>query len=110
MTDTKASRRQILAQIALADLPAPSRISFIDSDSILTIDLDSIGEGTQWAGFLHTECRPEFRPNLNAWSLSAEHADWLGWTVILGAWDYPGKGEALNAETRTALTALAETE
>jgi hypothetical protein len=115
---TKVTRRQLLAHIALADLPTPKNIQFYASKhdfhrgEFVGLDLDTVADALVWASALGVTLSPrEFERDGTPWRSVYECVDeWHGWYVALSA-NEPiapvAPVEDLDDATRTALTDLA---
>jgi hypothetical protein len=112
---TKVTRRQLLALIALADLPTPKNIQFYASKhdfhrgEFVGLDLDTVADALVWASALGVTLSPrEFERDGTPWRSVYECVDeWHGWYVALSANEPIAPVENLDDATRTALTDLA---
>jgi hypothetical protein len=120
MTDqtdtTPATRRQVLAFLALADAPAPLDIRFNEAHRMVNVQMESFAAasalrqvigGDWWAGneFVHTHAT-DGAPRLSgSWHL----AGWRGWLLIVDAEDpVPAAVDGdLDADTRDQLATIA---
>lgn len=103
----RATRRQVLAAIALRDgLPMPQAIEF--QDDRLRISLENLADSQAWARVIASEVTTYDNPDGNTY-LRGGYGTWLGWPVSLWAFEptAPG-GEPLDADTKAKLTAVAE--
>jgi hypothetical protein len=119
MTDeTRISRRQVLAAIALADLPMPKRITL--SGEQVSLDLDNITDLNAWLPFFgmakKTVCTqpythqvgPETGKTTTLANAYRHDTEWRGWEVHLNALDPVEAPEPpLDVETRAQLAAVA---
>jgi hypothetical protein len=108
-----ASRRQVLAFLALADAPAPSWIRF-QSDGVLSIDVDSMAAATAWRAELgdcgwwsgETHLMDDI-PGRAPYFVANSYGDWRGWHIRLNASDPASAGVELDADTREQLAEVA---
>jgi hypothetical protein len=119
MTETRISRRQVLAAIALADAPAPQEITFRKDGVNVTIDLDRIAEIRPWAKVfgasvehVKNAINKPLRYTHNGRSMvsvSLYTRTWRGWEICLHADEYADKFhvEPLDEETRAKLAEVA---
>jgi hypothetical protein len=112
MGSTKpATRRRLLAFIALTDAPMPTHISLRQRDdgrSVVSLDFASTADAQAWCrhhDMATTTRRGTYDPDKVF--LHHEQIDWHGWVVYLGATDAFSSGDPLEKPTREALTAVA---
>ncbi len=107
--ESPQSRRQVLAAIALADLPMPNEINFNDvRRDLLSLTFDGLADGETWARALGGY-EPARVYNGRRW-LCQGQIRWHGWSVQLHASEpTAGDGSDLDAETAQALAAVAGT-
>lgn len=81
----RSTRRQILATVALTDLPAPHVVTFDDDHHILSLSLDTIADGTAWAKLLGGRVKGAAEHSGQRWLRTDGIIVWHGWTVQLTA-------------------------
>jgi hypothetical protein len=114
----RASRRQVLAAIALANLPMPKRITL--SGEQVSLDLDSVADLRTWLPFfgmtkktVHTQpythqVGPETGRTTTLANAYRHDTDWRGWHVHLNALDPVEMPDPpLDVETRAQLATIA---
>ncbi len=113
----QATRRQMLATIALADAPAPQEITFRQNGVSVTIDLDRIADIRPWAKVFgasaehikHAIGKPT-RYTYNGRSMrsvSLYVPTWRGLEICLHADESEHTVDPLDADTRAKLAEVA---
>jgi hypothetical protein len=110
---SKVSRRELLAHIALADLPIPRHIQFygLPDDEQVGLFLDTLDEGRAWAaatGASQGEVHEYSQGDHHRRWLSMGPGVWHGWAVALTAHEDVPAVEALAEGTRAALGELVQ--
>jgi hypothetical protein len=112
MTDIP-TRRQVLAFIALADLPTPEDVRFIGNvEHIVRIEPSTVDDMNQWTDLFGLTQRRAQRYPLNesmpqVSTLHVAHGRWRGWFVEMHAVTPVGMVEPIDDATRTCLAEVA---
>lgn len=107
------SRRQMLAEIALADAPTPKSVRFFEgSDSDRgALDLPTSADVRAWAGLLGVadeQVRTIPATEICPWAQTVVYAWWHGWHFQIAAAEEPTADPELDEATRAQLGAVAE--
>jgi hypothetical protein len=103
-TDQPASRREVLAFIALQDLPMPRETRF--QGHILALRLDSVADGQAWSRFLGGETTTYVNTDGRTY-LDEGVIKWRGFSVLLHASDKAAVNSELDEDTTAALREIA---
>lgn len=100
--------RQLLAAIALAELPVPSRVSFQQGRDgrppLLSLDFLTVADGERWTVHLDAD-EAAYLCSGRRW-LGSRGARWHGWTVVFHASDPVLDGGDLDPATVADLQAV----
>lgn len=107
-TPERRSPRMMLASIALLDeLPVPSSVQFLPDKGILSLRFDRLVDGRAWSMFLDAPSHTFVHDGVAY--LDHESIAWLGWFVLLHAYEpaTPDPDAPVDESTRVHLAALA---
>jgi len=104
MTEQPASRREVLAFIALQDLPMPRETRF--QGHILALRLDCVADGQAWSRFFGGETTTYVNTDGRTY-LDEGVIKWRGYSVLLHASDKPAVASELDEDTSSKLREIA---
>lgn len=103
----RATPRQLLAAIALAELPMPESV-LIHANGNLTLGFQRLSDGIMWSTHLGVAAGMSTHDG-SRWLRTARIPRWHGWLVHLHASeDLPDPEEPLDADTTAQLQAVAD--